>query len=92
MKSFGFIEVVEIGALPKEGLAGGVLDAGGIDLVGIKDSLLAGAEIFANDGDHAHIGEEARGRAKSKWLRPRDSALCALRVFRQCQKRRCPQQ
>ena len=60
----GFVEVVEIRAFPEKGFAGGVLNAGGIDLARIKDGLLARAEVFADDGDHAHIGEKAGGQRK----------------------------
>ena len=56
---FGFVEIFEVGTFPKKALAGGALDAAGIDITCGKDGLLLGAKVFAYDGDHAHASEEA---------------------------------
>ncbi len=58
---FGFVEIFEIGAFPEEAFAGGVLDAARVDVAGGEDGFLLGAEVFADDGDDADIGEEAGG-------------------------------
>ena len=79
--SLGFVQIVEIRAFPEEALARGALDAAGIDLARIKDGLLLAAEVFANDGDDAHIGEEACRPAKSRLPRRPGSALGVLREF-----------
>ena len=61
---FGFVQIFEVGAFPEEALAGGALDAARVDVAGGKDGLLLGAEVLANNGDDAHIGEEAGGERK----------------------------
>ena len=89
VERLGFVEIFEIGALPEEALAGGVLDAARIDLVRVKDSLLFGAEVLADNGDDAHLGEETCGRAKNRLRRRRGSVRGVPPEFRQCQTRRC---
>ncbi len=55
---FRFIDVFEIGALPKEAFAGRVLDATRIDVACGKYGFLLAAEVLADNGDNAHAGEE----------------------------------
>ncbi len=60
----GFVQVFEIRAFPEEAFAGGVLNAARIDVAGFEDGFLLGAEVLADDGDDAHVGEEAGGERK----------------------------
>ncbi len=89
LERLGLVEVFEIGALPEEAFAGGALDAARIDLVRVEDGLLLGAEVFADDGDDAHIGEVSWRRARSRLPRRRGSAPGVLREFQRCRTRRC---
>ncbi len=57
----GLVEIFEIGAFPEEAFAGGVLDAARVDVAGGEDGFLLGAEVLADDGDDADIGEETGG-------------------------------
>jgi hypothetical protein len=55
----GFVDVFQIGALPEEALARGVLNAARVDVARLEDGLLPLAEVLADDSDDAHIGKEA---------------------------------
>src|SRR5208283_5290849 len=61
---FGFVEVVSIGPAPAKCFAAGALDAARVDVVLLEDFLLIGTEIFADDGDDAHLGEVGGGQGK----------------------------
>jgi hypothetical protein len=74
----GLVQAVEIGALPEEALACGVLDAAGVDFMRIEDRFLSSAEVFADDGDDAHIAKVARGERKIR-RRAAQAALPASR-------------
>ena len=54
----------DVAAGPVEALAGGVLDAGGVDAAGGEDGFVLGEEVFADDADDADVGEEAGGEGE----------------------------
>ena len=85
----GFVEVFEIGAFPEEAFAGGVLDAARVDFARVEDGFLLGAEVLADDGDDANIGEEAGGKREVGGCAARGCARCGLRGFQRNRMRRC---
>ena len=55
----GLVEIVGVGTAPAKSFAFGAFDAARVDAVLAEDVLLGGTEVFADDGDHADLGEVA---------------------------------
>jgi hypothetical protein len=59
------VQVVVVASRPEEGLAAGdARDVARVDAPRLEDVHLRGAEVVADDADHAHVGEEARGEGE----------------------------
>ena len=63
-EGFGRIEVVDVAAGPVEALAGYMLDACGVDVLGGEDGFVLWEEVVADDTDDTDVGEEACGQGE----------------------------
>ncbi len=61
---FGLVEVVGVGAAPAEGFAFCAFEAANVDAMLVEDLFLLGAEVFADHGHDAHLGEITGGQRK----------------------------
>ena len=77
----GFVEIVEVGAFPEEAFAGGTFDAACVDLARVEDGFFGGAEVFADDGDDADVGEEAGGEGEVGCCAAEAAFAAARRCF-----------
>ena len=59
-----FVDVLAVFTGPVKGLAFRVLDAARVDAALVHHGFVLRGEVFADDGNHAHVGEVAGGKRK----------------------------